>query len=116
MTHAFITSRMDYCNYLYVGLDLSSIRCLQLVQNAAARLLIGKKKRDHITPVLRSLHWLLVCQRTDFKILLITFECFGQAPTYLIGLLNADTPARDLRSANQLLIDVPRTRLKKKRD
>lgn len=47
-----------YCNSLYVGIDQSSRRRLQLVQNAAARLLAGKRKRGHITPVLASLHWL----------------------------------------------------------
>ena len=54
--HAFITSRLDYCNTLYVGLDKYSIQRLQLVQNAAARLLTKTKKRDHITPTLRFLH------------------------------------------------------------
>ena len=67
LIHAFISSRLDYCNALYVGLDQSSVRRLQLVQNSAARLLTGTKKRDHITPVLASLHWLPVKFRIDFK-------------------------------------------------
>ncbi len=37
------------------------------MQNAAARLLSGVKKREHITPILRSLHWLPVCFRVDLK-------------------------------------------------
>ena len=41
---------------------------LQLVPNAAFRLLTGTKRFDHITPVLISLHWLLVKQIIDFKI------------------------------------------------
>ncbi len=53
--YAFITSRLDYCNSLYVCLDQSSLQCLQLVQNAAARLLTGTKMYEHITPVLASL-------------------------------------------------------------
>ena len=39
--HAFITSRLDYCNALYFGVSQSSLARLQLVQNAAARLLTG---------------------------------------------------------------------------
>lgn len=50
--HAFITSCLDYCMSLCVGLDQSSVQHLQLVHNAAARLLTGKRKRVHITPLL----------------------------------------------------------------
>ena len=85
--HAFISSRLDYCNALYVGLDQHLLRCLQLVQNAAARLLTGTKKQDHITPVLASLHWLPVCFRIVFKILLFVFKFLnGLAPQYLTEL------------------------------
>ena len=72
--HAFISSRLDYCNSLYVGLDQRSLRRLQLVQNAAARLLTGTKKREHISPVLASLHWLPVRFRIDFKILMFVLK------------------------------------------
>uniref|UniRef100_A0A8D3EFU3 Reverse transcriptase domain-containing protein n=1 Tax=Scophthalmus maximus TaxID=52904 RepID=A0A8D3EFU3_SCOMX len=56
--HAFITSQLDYCNALYTVIDQSQLRRLQLVQNSADRLLTCTKKREHITPVLASLHWL----------------------------------------------------------
>ena len=59
--HTFITTRLGYCNSLYVGLDQTALRRLQLVQNAAARLLSGKKKSDHITPVLASIPPLASC-------------------------------------------------------
>ncbi len=115
--HAFITSRLDYCNSLYVGLDQSSLQRLQLVQNAAARLLTGTKKYEHITPVLASLHWLPVRFRIEFKILLIVFKILhGLAPAYLSELLHVHTPVRALRSSNQALLDVPRARLKNKGD
>ncbi len=56
--HAFISMRLDYCNSLYMGINRPSLNQLQIVQNAAARLLTGLHKQEHITPVLISLHWL----------------------------------------------------------
>ena len=72
--HLFIMSRLDYCNSLYFGVDLCLLRRLQLVQNAAARLLTGKRRYDHITPVLASPHWLSVVFRIKFKIMLFAFK------------------------------------------
>ena len=51
LIHAFMTSRLDYCNAVYAGVNQASISQLQLVQNAAARLLTGTRKQEHITPV-----------------------------------------------------------------
>ena len=111
--NAFVTSRLDYCNALYVGMDQASIKRLQLVQNAAARLLTGHKKRDHITPILASLHWLPVRFRIDFKLLLFVFKALnGLAPAYIAELIQRYTPARALRSADLMLLVVPKTRLK----
>ena len=81
LIHAFITSRLHYCNILCTGLSQSNIHKLQMVQNAAARMLTGTKKREHITPVLAQLHWLPVKFRIDFKILLFVFKAVnGSAP------------------------------------
>ena len=47
-----------------------------MVLNAAARLVVGTGKYDHITPALRDvLHWLPVPQRTEFKIAVLAFDC-----------------------------------------
>ena len=53
VTHALVTFRLDHCNMLYMGLPLKSVRKLQLVQRAAARLLTGASYRGHTTPLLK---------------------------------------------------------------
>lgn len=109
LVHAFMTSRLDYCNALFAGCPASSINKLQLVQNAAARVLTRSRKYDHITPILSSLHWLPVKFRIEFKILLLTYKALNNlAPVYLTNLLSRYEPTRSLRSQNSGLLVVPR--------
>ena len=115
--HAFITSRLDFCNGLYTCLTHKTISRLQLVQNAAARLLTKTKKHDHITPILATLHWLPVVFRVDFKILLLAFKAQnGLAPKYISDLLHPYTPPRSLRSSGEAVLVVPKSRLATKGD
>ena len=60
LVHAFVSSRLDYCKSLLSGIGDGLLTKLQTVQNAAARVVTGTRKFDHITPVLRQLHWLPV--------------------------------------------------------
>ncbi|XP_068184064.1 uncharacterized protein [Antennarius striatus] len=109
LIHAFITSRLDYCNALFSGCPKKSLKSLQIIQNAAAPVLTRTSARDHISPVLASLHWLPVKARIDFKILLLTYKALrGQAPTYLKELLVPYNPSRALRSQHTGLMVVPR--------
>ena len=115
--HAFITSRLDYCNSLYLGLPQSSLRRLQLVQNAAARLLTGTRRHEHITPILASLHWLPVIFRIQFKIVLFVYKALnGLAPAYITELVQPHSAQRSLRSSNKGLLYVPHSRLKQRGD
>ena len=110
--HAFITSRLDYCNSLLTGIPKYLVNKLQLVQNAAARLITGVCKLEHITPVLYQLHWLPVEYRINFKILVMTYKILhGYAPKYLCDLIEVRQSSRTLRSSNKILLHIPRTKL-----
>ena len=77
---------------------------MQSVQNAAARIIAGLKKRDHITETLRDLHWLPVEERIVFKINLITFKTLnGSGPRYLEDILKFYHQARTLWSSRDHL-------------
>ena len=108
---AFVTTRMDYCNSILAALPQSSIDPLQRVQNAAARLITGTGTREHITPALRSLHWLPVKFRITFKLcVLMHLVHIGRAPAYLSDIVTAtaDLPGRGrLRSSNTFRYELP---------
>ncbi len=112
LVHAFITSRVDYCNGL---LPKKSIRQLRLIQNTAARILTRTRTSEHITPVLRSLHWLHVTCRIDFKVLLLVYKSLnGIGSKYIADMLNEYKSNRPLRSLGSSQLEIPRTRTKQR--
>ena len=88
LVHAFISSKLDMCNALFFGLSKWHIAKLQRVQNAAMRIVLGKKKRESVKDCYKTLHWLTVEQRIVFKVLLLTFKCLNDmGPVPLANLL-----------------------------
>ena len=100
LVHAFITFKLDHCNSLLYNVPKYVIKKLQSVQNAAARLITGSRKYDHITPILFDLHWLPVSERIKFKILLLTHKALHQqSPIYIQDLIRRYSTSRTLRSS-----------------
>ena len=115
LVSSLVLSRLDYGNSVLAGIPSYLVRRLQAVLNAAARLVFSSSKFDHITPLLRQLHWLNARERIDFKLAVIVYNCrHGTAPSYLADELHqsAEQEARRrLRSASTASLDVRRTRL-----
>ena len=67
--NATVTARQDFHNALLAGSHMCTLKPLQRMQNQAARMLTRTSRTEHITPVLKELHWLPVRERADFKLL-----------------------------------------------
>ena len=88
------------------------MRKLQLIHNAAARIVTGTKRREHITPILKQLHWLPIPARIEYKVLLTTFKALnGLAPDYLKKLISYKIYKKNTKSNKLKLLDEPVMRL-----
>ncbi len=111
LVQALVISRLDYCNALLAGVPSNTIKPLQMIQNAAARLVFNEPKRAHVTPLFVSLHWLPVAARIQFKTLMLAYKTTtGSAPTYFHSLLRIYIPSRSLRSASERCLVIPSQR------
>ena len=103
LVHAFVTSRVDYCNSLLYGLPASQLNKVQRVLNTAARPVCRAPRFSHITPLKYELHWLPLKQRNHFKILLFAFTAIhGIAPTYIQNLVSLKSQGTYITSDRQV--------------
>ena len=108
---ALIQSRVDFANSLYTGVSSVNFDKLQLEQNTLSRVVTLTRKRNHIQSSLKRLHWLPIRQRVDFKVALLTYSIrYSGEPQHLNSLLMDYKPTRSLRSAEEHLLVVSRTK------
>ena len=95
-----VTVRRDYCNSLYNGLTVGTMKKLQIAQNAAARLISVTMRHEHISGILRELHWLPATKRCQYKLLVLTYQALhGNLPFYICEMLHWYHPSRPFGSA-----------------
>ena len=115
IVHAFVCSRIDYCNSVLIGLPKVRLAPLQSVLNAAARLIARLPRFSHISTFMtEQLHWLPLSVRIQFKVLILVLKSqMGLAPKYLCDQIHrplSATSLRPLRSSDRLDLFVPRVR------
>jgi hypothetical protein len=104
---SIVHSKLDYCNSLFLNLDHTQLNRLQLIQNSLARAVTRTPRHHHITPILKSLHWLKVPQRIHFKVLSLTYNSLQYSqPKYLRELFIIQ-PTRSTRSSSYLTLSRP---------
>ena len=82
------------------------------MNNHAVRLTLCKKRHEHVTLLLKKLHWLPVSERIVFKLVTLSFRYFdGTLPPYFSCCLSSYSSSRSLRSSSQKLLTVPRVNL-----
>lgn len=109
---SLVQSKLDYCNSLYSNLPEHQLHRIQVLQNSLARAVTGVHRRDHISPALKSLHWLRVKERIQYKQLSLTYTAlqFGK-PVYLRNLLTLQSPRSTRSSSLVTLVRPPCSRL-----
>ena len=108
--NALVSSRLDYCNSLFRSLSCRDLKKLQNVQNSLARIVTHTSKFSHITPVLKSLHWLPIKHRIIFKTATIIYKFMHtNMPSYFNPHLTRYTCKVNTRrgSPDNLFLHVP---------
>ena len=113
--NALVSSRLDYCNSLFMGLSCFNQHKLQSIQNTLTRIVTNHRKYAHVTPILKQLHWLPVKYGCMFKTATLVYKFLHSgSPSYFQPFLSLRSCSYSTRRShpdhpkisNELLHDV----------
>jgi len=107
LINSFVFSKLFYCSLVWGNTSKRNLHKLQLVQNFAARVVLGLRKFDHISQGWRSLRWLDVTEKVLFNDLVLAFKCVnGLAPDYLVKYFvkHSAVHNRNTRGCNSFVV------------
>ena len=101
-----VTSKLDYCNRLLLGVAAHQMNKLQIVQNMCCRIIKNLRKYDHISDAMKDLHWLKIPYSIQSSGTI--YQCVnGLAPPFVINLLDLNLTRKNLRSNTQGKLPIP---------
>ena len=107
LANSLVSSKLDYCNSLYNGISQANLNKIQRIQHTLARVVTNTSKCEHITPILKKLHWLPIKQCIDYKLCLLTYKTLQiQQPTYL----SCPSHSLSTRSSDSSVLSIPYVR------
>ena len=82
---SLVMTRLDYCNAVLAGLPAYKLGRLQSAINAVARMIYQASRYDHVSSLLKELHWLRVPERIEFKLCTLVHKYLnGCGPAYTL--------------------------------
>ena len=106
---SIVHSKLDYHNSIYHNLPNYQLNQLQQIQNSLAHAVLRAPKSSHITPILKSLHWLKVNECIEYKLLSLSCKVLTtNQPSYLNNLISVQLP-RSTRSSSVVTLSHPPT-------
>ena len=106
--NSLVFSKLFYCSSMWSSTTKKNIARLQKVQNFAARIVTGARKYEHITLMLKELHWLPVTKQLEVRDILMTFNCIkGLAPPSLCNKFSTRSQVHTRNTRTKDILHIP---------
>jgi hypothetical protein len=108
----YLQPRIEYCITVWGYSSLLNLRCMQRIQNTAARIICNEFDYVHTrsSDLLKQLNWMNVCQRRDFLLAKLMYKCLnGLAPNYLSDMFTfeKDLHNYETRNSQSMYLRIP---------